>query len=86
MRVRVSLARGLLPLLGEELANKLGVGLGDAVVVAVAKGTVTPAGVLPARAWPSPRQSFAPWRMARVAAAGPQSPRHCAPAGMSPLG
>ncbi len=34
-------------LLGEELANKLGVGLGDAVVVAVAKGNVTPAGVLP---------------------------------------
>jgi len=34
-------------ILGEELANSLGVGLGDAVVVAVAKGNVTPAGVLP---------------------------------------
>jgi lipoprotein-releasing system permease protein len=34
-------------LLGEELAKQLGVGLGDAVVVAVARGSVTPAGVLP---------------------------------------
>jgi len=34
-------------ILGAELANSLGVGLGDAVVVAVAKGNVTPAGVLP---------------------------------------
>ena len=34
-------------ILGEELATSLGVGLGDAVVVAVAKGNVTPAGVLP---------------------------------------
>jgi lipoprotein-releasing system permease protein len=34
-------------ILGEELATALGVGLGDAVVVAVAKGNVTPAGVLP---------------------------------------
>ena len=34
-------------ILGEELANALGVQLGDAVVVAVAKGNVTPAGVLP---------------------------------------
>jgi len=34
-------------LLGEELATRLGVGLGDAVVVAVARGNVTPAGVLP---------------------------------------
>ena len=34
-------------ILGEELANSLGVGLGDSVVVAVAKGNVTPAGVLP---------------------------------------
>jgi lipoprotein-releasing system permease protein len=34
-------------ILGEELATKLGVGVGDAVVVAVARGNVTPAGVLP---------------------------------------
>jgi lipoprotein-releasing system permease protein len=34
-------------LLGEELANRLGVKAGDAVVVAVAKGNVTPAGVVP---------------------------------------
>jgi lipoprotein-releasing system permease protein len=34
-------------ILGEELANALDVKLGDAVVVAVAKGNVTPAGVLP---------------------------------------
>jgi lipoprotein-releasing system permease protein len=34
-------------ILGEELASSLGVGLGDAVVVAVARGNVTPAGVLP---------------------------------------
>jgi lipoprotein-releasing system permease protein len=34
-------------ILGEELATKLGAGVGDAVVVAVARGNVTPAGVLP---------------------------------------
>ena len=34
-------------ILGEELATKLGVQVGDAVVVAVAKGNVTPAGVVP---------------------------------------
>jgi lipoprotein-releasing system permease protein len=34
-------------ILGEELAHKLGVKQGDAVVVAVAKGNVTPAGVMP---------------------------------------
>jgi lipoprotein-releasing system permease protein len=34
-------------ILGEELAAKLGVQVGDAVVVAVAKGNVTPAGVVP---------------------------------------
>jgi lipoprotein-releasing system permease protein len=34
-------------ILGEELARQLGVGPGDAVVVAVARGNVTPAGVLP---------------------------------------
>jgi lipoprotein-releasing system permease protein len=34
-------------ILGEELASKLGVKLGDAVVVAIAQGSVTPAGVLP---------------------------------------
>jgi lipoprotein-releasing system permease protein len=34
-------------ILGEELAAKLGVAVGDAVVVAVAKGNVTPAGVVP---------------------------------------
>jgi lipoprotein-releasing system permease protein len=34
-------------ILGEELAGKLGVKLGDAVVVAIAQGSVTPAGVLP---------------------------------------
>ena len=34
-------------ILGEELANKLGLAPGDAVVVAVAKGHVTPAGVVP---------------------------------------
>ena len=34
-------------ILGEELASKLGVRLGDAVVVAIAQGSVTPAGVLP---------------------------------------
>ena len=44
--------RGLQPgafaiILGEELAHKLGVQPGDSVVVAVAKGSVTPAGVLP---------------------------------------
>jgi lipoprotein-releasing system permease protein len=44
--------RGLQPgafgvILGEELAHKLGVQTGDSVVVAVARGNVTPAGVLP---------------------------------------
>ena len=34
-------------ILGEELASKLGLAPGDAVVVAVAKGHVTPAGVVP---------------------------------------
>jgi len=34
-------------ILGEELASKLGVKVGDAVVVAIAQGSVTPAGVLP---------------------------------------
>jgi len=34
-------------ILGEELAQKLGVKPGDEVVVAIAKGNVTPAGVLP---------------------------------------
>ena len=34
-------------ILGEELAGKLGVSTGDSVVVAVAKGNVTPAGVVP---------------------------------------
>lgn len=34
-------------ILGEELARRLDVGPGDAVVVAVAKGNVTPAGVVP---------------------------------------
>jgi len=34
-------------ILGEELARKLGVKAGDAVVVAVARGNVTPAGVVP---------------------------------------
>jgi lipoprotein-releasing system permease protein len=34
-------------ILGEELATRLGVQVGDAVVVAVAKGNVTPAGVVP---------------------------------------
>jgi lipoprotein-releasing system permease protein len=34
-------------ILGEELARKLGVKTGDAIVVAVARGNVTPAGVLP---------------------------------------
>ena len=34
-------------ILGAELARKLGVGVGDAVVVAIAQGSVTPAGVLP---------------------------------------
>jgi lipoprotein-releasing system permease protein len=34
-------------ILGEELANRLGVKPGDTVVVAVAKGNVTPAGVVP---------------------------------------
>ncbi len=38
---------GFTVILGEELATTLGVGVGDAVVVAVAKGNVTPAGVLP---------------------------------------
>ena len=44
--------RGLQPgafgvILGEELAHKLGVQTGDSVVVAVARGNVTPTGVLP---------------------------------------
>jgi lipoprotein-releasing system permease protein len=34
-------------ILGEELAHRLGVKTGDAVVVAVARGNVTPAGVVP---------------------------------------
>ena len=38
---------GFAVILGQELAARLGVGVGDAVVVAVAKGHVTPAGVVP---------------------------------------
>ena len=38
---------GFAVILGQELAGRLGVGVGDAVVVAVAKGHVTPAGVVP---------------------------------------
>ena len=34
-------------ILGDELATALGVGRGDAVVLAVAQGSVTPAGVVP---------------------------------------
>ena len=34
-------------LLGSELASRLGVGVGDSVVMAIAQGTVTPAGVVP---------------------------------------
>ena len=34
-------------ILGAELAQKLGVGVGDSVIVAIAQGSVTPAGVLP---------------------------------------
>jgi lipoprotein-releasing system permease protein len=34
-------------ILGEELAKQLGVGVGDDIVVAIAQGQVTPAGVLP---------------------------------------
>jgi len=34
-------------LLGSELASRLGVGVGDSVVMAIAQGTVTPAGVIP---------------------------------------
>jgi lipoprotein-releasing system permease protein len=34
-------------ILGDELAQKLGVRAGDAIVVAIAKGNVTPAGVMP---------------------------------------
>jgi lipoprotein-releasing system permease protein len=34
-------------ILGDELASALGAGVGDAVVLAVAQGSVTPAGVLP---------------------------------------
>jgi lipoprotein-releasing system permease protein len=38
---------GFSVLLGSELARHLGVGPGDSVVIAIAKGTVTPAGVVP---------------------------------------
>ena len=34
-------------ILGAELAQKLGVGVGDPIIVAIAQGSVTPAGVLP---------------------------------------
>ena len=38
-------------LLGAEVAARLGVAAGDTVVAAIAQGTVTPAGVVPRRAW-----------------------------------
>jgi lipoprotein-releasing system permease protein len=40
-------AGGFKLLLGSEVAARLGVGLGDSVVLAIAQGTVTPAGVVP---------------------------------------
>ena len=51
-RLRSGSLAGLTPggyrvLLGAELARRLGVGRGDSVVLAIAQGTVTPAGVVP---------------------------------------